>query len=425
MEELIRITTILSSNQKKRMNNLVNTKNDLMYLIENGILDPSQVHDIAEQMKKNELLKMHPYKMWEGTNGKWYTYLPDEEKGRCLKKRNTKADIEKLIIDYWKKERENPTINDVFNEWNDRRLMLNKICQSTHMRNQQYFERHFGEFGRLHIKDVTPEEIQDFLEEQIAEYNLSAKAFSNIKSITRGFLKRAKRKGYISFNVDITLDELDLTENEFHRQPRKEEDDVFTEDELIILTNYLKCHLDIHNLGILLMLVTGIRVGELVALKFTDFDENTVFHIFRTETRFQDENGKNHHEIKDFPKTPAGIRTVIIPEKASWIIEKIKELNPDGEYLMMTHGKRLSTDAIRKRQYRVCKWAGLSKEKSPHKCRKTFASILLDNRLDQKIITQQMEQTDITTTEIHYHRNRKSVPQKKEIINAIPEFNNL
>ena len=109
------------------------------------------------------------------------------------------------------------------------------------------------------------------------------------------------------FNVDITLDELDLTENEFHRQPRKEEDDVFTEDELIMLNDYLKCHLDIHNLGILLMLVTGIRVGELVALKYTDFDENTVFHIFRTETRFQDENGKNHHEIKEFPKTPAGI----------------------------------------------------------------------------------------------------------------------
>ena len=77
----------------------------------------------------------------------------------------TRRDIEKLIIDYWKKERENPTINDVFNEWNDRRLMLNKICQSTHMRNQQYFERHFEKFGRLHIKNVTPEEIQDFLEE--------------------------------------------------------------------------------------------------------------------------------------------------------------------------------------------------------------------------------------------------------------------
>lgn len=64
MEELIRITTILSSNQKKQMNNLVDTKNDLMYLIENGILDASQVHEITELMRKNELLKMHPYKMW-------------------------------------------------------------------------------------------------------------------------------------------------------------------------------------------------------------------------------------------------------------------------------------------------------------------------------------------------------------------------
>ena len=132
------------------------------------------------------------------------------------------------------------------------------------------------------------------------------------------------------FNVDITLDELDLTENEFHRQPRKEEDDVFTEDELIILTNYLKCHLDIHNLGILLMLVTGIRVGELVALKYTDFDENTVFHIFRTETRFQDENGKNHHEIKEFPKTPAGISYVngLVYQRRNLPISAGKLLHP-------------------------------------------------------------------------------------------------
>ena len=36
------------------MNNLVDTKNDLMYLIENGILKESQVHEIAEQMKKND-----------------------------------------------------------------------------------------------------------------------------------------------------------------------------------------------------------------------------------------------------------------------------------------------------------------------------------------------------------------------------------
>lgn len=405
--------------------NKTNSKNELMYLVENGILNESQVHDLVEQMRKKELLKKHPFKIWQGTNGKWYTYLPDKEKGRVLKKRASQAEIEQIVIDYWRATIENPTIREVFQEWNDRRLELNKICPSTHLRNQQCFDRHYAEFGKLHIKDISPEDIQDFLEEQISKYNLSSKAFSNLKSITKGFLKRAKRKRFISFPVNSTLDELDLTENEFRKSAKRDEDDIFTESELTLLIGYLESHLDIHNLGILLMLVTGIRVGELVALRFSDFDDDSVFHVFRTETRFKDENGKNHREIKEFPKTQAGIRELILPDNTIWIIQEIRRLNPDGDYLMMTNKKRLSTDAIRKRQYRVCKWAGLTKEKSPHKCRKTFASILLDNGVDRQLIIRLMGHTDIATTENFYHRERKSLEQRKEIINSLPELSQI
>lgn len=57
-----------------------------------------------EAMKREELLKRHPYKIWQGKDGKWYTYLPDKEKGRVLKKKSTKNKMEDLIILYYKQE---------------------------------------------------------------------------------------------------------------------------------------------------------------------------------------------------------------------------------------------------------------------------------------------------------------------------------
>lgn len=60
--------------------------------------------------------------------------------------------------------------------------------------------------------------------------------------------------------------------------------------------------------------------------------------------------------------------------------------------------------------------------KSPHKIRKTYGSILLDNHIDNVLIVGQMGHTDIVTTENHYHRNRKTLEKKTKILSGIPEL---
>lgn len=132
---------------------------DLKYLIDSGIIDVPNIQSILEMKKKQELLDNHPYKIWMGSNGKWYTYLPDDNKGRILKKRNTKKDIEDIVIFYWNETTNSPTIEEVFNEWNDYRLELKKISKSSHTRLQQVFKRHYSEFGKKRIKDITENEL--------------------------------------------------------------------------------------------------------------------------------------------------------------------------------------------------------------------------------------------------------------------------
>lgn len=396
----------------------------LQKALDDGILDLSQLQESIAMKKRKETLEKHPYSMWEGKNGKWYTYLPDEQKGRVLKKRQTKQEIENLVVEYWSNSAKDETIEEAFQEWNDYKLELNKISASTFTRNQQIFERHFQQLAKKKVCELTPMEIESFLEKEIAEKHLSAKAFSNLKGLTKGILKRAKKRGLISFNVENIFLEMDVSDRDFARTIKEDCQEIFDEEEMEKIEQYLIENLDIHNLGILLMFITGMRVGELAALKHGDWEEHS-FRIRRTETRYRSEDGTYIYEVKEFPKTAAGVRTVVIPKAWFWIEEKIRSTNPNEEYIFVdAKGKRMTTNCFRRRLERVCNRLSIVK-KSPHKIRKTYGSILLDNHVDNRLIMGQMGHTDIRCTETHYHRNRRSVQQKIQIVSAIPELSGV
>ena len=394
----------------------------LKYAIAEGIIDISSVKKQIDMVKKNELLAKHQYRVWQGNDKQWRTYLPDEEKGRRLVKRTSKESIEESIIDYYQQQLDNPRIDDIFFEWNDRRLDLKKISNATHLRNKQFYNRHYATMGKRRIKSISQDEWGDFLEEQISECNLTAKAFAGLKGITKGLLKRAKKRKLIDYNVEEIFDNLDVSEKEFHKVIKEDYEEVFDEEETDKMIEYLKNNLDTSNIAILLMFVTGARIGEIVTLKHSDFDENT-FKIRRTETRYKNSDNKYVLEVKDFPKSQAGIRTVIIPRDYEWICNKIKLLNPFSEYIFISPntGNRLSTQAIRMRLDKLCKKLHIY-HKSPHKIRKTYGSILLDNHIDNQLIIGQMGHTDIMCTENHYHRNRRSIEKKSEILSSIPDL---
>ena len=393
----------------------------LKYAVEHGIVDMSYVQEQVEMNKRKEMLEKHPYAIWQGKDGKWYTYLPNDKKGRILKKRNSESEIEDIVAEYWKKQREDPTFGEIFKEWNDRRLSLNKISAATHQRNTQVYNRHFSIFGNKTIKSISPEDVEDFLEEQIPQHKLKAKAFSNLKCITRGTLKYAKKKKLINFSVIDTFDELEVSDKDFSVKINTFDEEVFNETEMQMVIEYLESKKKtLLSLGILLMFVTGVRIGELSAFEWEDWDE-CAFHIYRTETRYKGDNGIYQYEIKEYPKTPAGLRSVVIPPHCLWIVKEIRKLNPFGKYVFEKNGIRIKTYSFRKKLYRICDELNI-KKKSPHKIRKTYASILLDNQIPEKNVIELMGHTDIECTKKYYGRNRKSNEKKAELLDQIKEF---
>lgn len=395
----------------------------LKFAIEHGIIDLPYVIDKIDMSRREEILRKHPYKIWQGKDRKWKTWVEDEAKpeGRRQVRRNTREELEDAIIEIAREKEENPTLKEVFNECNDRRLKIGKISEATHTRNRQYFNRHYSAFGAAKIKDVTPEEFSDFLEEQINEFGLSSKAFSGLKGVTRMFLKRAKKRKFIDWNVEEFFRELDVSEADFYKKKKNDSDDVFTEEELDIIIPYLIRKNDIRSLGILLMFITGMRVGELSTIKWSDYHDDYYIDIHRTETSFRDSDGSWHRAVKETPKTEAGERTVVIPKDYKSVMIALRIINPDGEYVFEKNGVRLTTESFRKSLYTICRKFGF-KQKSPHKARKTYASILLDRQVSAIVVTGQLGHTDLSTTTGYYYKDRIRKEKKLEIISSIPEL---
>lgn len=394
----------------------------LKLAVESGIINLDTVQQQVEMNERQKYLEKHPYSIWEGKDGKWHTYLPDDKKGRVPKKRSSKREIEQLIIDYLRQQEEVITIENAFDEWNKRQLDRRKIGNATFDRNRRVFNRHYSNIKDKDIRKVTPEVFTEFLEEEVFKLHLTAKAFGNLKSITRGMLKRAKKRNLISFNIAEMFDDMDVSEKDFKTVVKDEDAEVFNENELPKIIEYLTSNVDIYTLAMLLMFVTGCRVGEIVTIRSEIYNnENHTFEIRATETCYKGDNEHYVYEVKESPKTPAGYRVVIVPTDYHWIFKKIKMLNPFGEYLFMDDNQRLHANQIRKRLYTICKNLDIV-PKSPNKARKTYGTILLDSDVDEKVIERQMGHTDILTTKNHYYKNRKSISTKQRIIDSIPEF---
>lgn len=382
-------------------------------------INKTHIKQQDEDMKRKELLEIHPYRIWQGKNGNWYTYF-DSDGERKLKKRSTREGIEKFVIEYQKEMLAGDTVSDVFREWNDWKLENKKIVGSTHLRYEQDFAKYYGDFGKRRIRTVKPDEFIDFLERQIPKHNLSAKSFSNLKTITRGFLKRAKRRKLIDWNVDYMLTELEVSDRDYRKVFKEDYKEVYNEQETKAMMDYLIDNPDEKNLVLLLIFITGMRIGEAVTLKPEDIEQSCV-HVKRTETRYK-ENGRYIYGVADHPKTSAGFRTVIVPKDYEWVLKKIRFLNPFGKWVFQNKsGNHLKEALVAARLRSICDNLHIYR-KSPHKIRKTYVSMLMDEKVDNRMLIEQVGHSSITVSEMYYHRNRKSIERKQEILSGIEEL---
>ncbi|MFQ9510678.1 MAG: tyrosine-type recombinase/integrase [Lachnospiraceae bacterium] len=195
---------------------------------------------------------------------------------------------------------------------------------------------------------------------------------------------------------------------------------VYLNDEYIKLDDHLENANTIEALCIQLMFQLGVRIGEAVALKFSDIDygkiaiqrmeENVVLSdgdIFKSNGTKIVEHLKKENESE--------YRFIPLTNKALEIIQRAKELNPDDEYIFVRDGERLTKRVVTYWLSKFCKEAGIT-YKSPHCTRRTTASRLHTARMPLDMIRDILGQVDEKTT-LGYIYNPNTEEENREIMN--------
>lgn len=387
------------------------------------MIDSLDIDELIEMKKKQEYLKKHPYAIWQSKDGRyWYTTFPDSTKERGVRqiRRNSREELDDAIAEYWQEIVDRKTIQEAYEEWTDNRLEMKRIVQSTYVNINSVFNTHFGEIKDKPIDEMKPIDWCDFLEKELISHNMTKVMFGTLKSLVTGIVKWSFKRNYITYPASAITDLLDIPEKAYRNNRKTDEEEVYSEKETPVIVNYLAEHQDLKNLGILLMFVSGIRIGELIALKHCDFTNGNTVQIRRTISTSVNDKGKICRMVKDSPKTYAGIRNVIIPDEFSWLVDYFADGKPE-EYIFITkRGNFMKYDSINLRLESICKQLDIP-FRTTHKIRKTYGSILLDNGVNTRLVMEQMGHSDISCTENFYHKDRADEEGKKEVIDNLAD----
>ena len=384
----------------------------LNYAIQNGIINLEDTRNKINQMNKKEALEKHNYAIWQGKNGKYYTTLPDSTSSKGTKQimRNSMEKLEDAIVEFYIKTDNNPTVKEIYKAWINSKFSRGEICKGTVDRYDRDFDLYFktDKFYNRRMKCICENDIENFITSTIVEHNMTHKDFSNCRTLIYGIFKFAKKQGLTNISISMFVKDLEISDKLFKKKIVKKEEQVFDEDEIPMIQYYLETHPTIINLGILLTFYVGLRAGELSTLKISDIDlkKRTIF-IQRTEIKYKNKDGLTIRDVKDFPKSDAGVRYIILTDKAIEIIQRILNIQHSTEWLLEKDGKRIRGQMYSLHLYRICDKLHINR-RSIHKIRKTYITNLLDAEVDESLVMEQAGHANIETTKRYYYFSNRN-----------------
>ena len=172
-----------------------------------------------------------------------------------------------------------------------------------------------------------------------------------------------------------------------------------------------------------LVLQTGLRTGELTALKWSDVDfENRVLHIRRTM------DFRNNEWKISTTKTKNGRRDIPLTKKAIEILLSLKRDDKKSNIIPMEYhdfvflsknGKPILNSAYNLILLRICEKSGIERF-SMHELRHTFATRCIDAGMTPKALQEILGHANISTTmDIYVHVTKDSKSKELESVEAV------
>lgn len=236
--------------------------------------------------------------------------------------RKKEEDITRDILDGIDYSKLDLTINDYFEIW--KRIKVG-IRETTFVSYVRTYERYVEPtFGKLKLKNVSFSDVALFYTKLSVEKGLNFNSINNINAPLSGALDIAVKDNVIRFNpCKGALHEL-------HRTVKTETEEVraLTLKEQQIFEDFLAKpgRFHVYRPIFTVMLWTGMRVGEVVGLRWEDIDfKNNEININHTLVFYDIGKGKGSSYRINPPKTKGSIRTVPMLPKVREVLLEAKE----------------------------------------------------------------------------------------------------
>ena len=275
--------------------------------------------------KKNRVLKEGEYQRSCGTyEFKWR----DKSGGRhsisavtLEELREKELDVLRDVLDGVKADKNNLTINDLYNSW----VQLKRGLKDNTFSNYKYMYTMFVEpdFGKRKIVDLKRSDIRSFYNYLADERHVQINTIDCIHTVLHQVLELGVEDDYLRYNPsDNALKELKKARN-FEVTKRR----ALTVPEQELFEAYLSKQGQYHRWYpiFIIMLWTGMRVGEVTGLRWCDIDlEDDTISVNHTLVYYDKRNDERCTFAINTPKTAAGERIIpMLPKvKEAFLMEK-------------------------------------------------------------------------------------------------------
>lgn len=352
----------------------------------------AEMQEFMKQKKKQLILKRHKeaWPWWQNTKGRWVTYVPDASKPNKRRQisASVEASLEDKVFDFYqaKEPASTLTLRILFPEWLEAKS--EDVKAHTIKRIKTDWVRYYDEASIVDVPlgKLTTDSLKSFTKSVTAGQHLDRHQFGNFSLIIRQMMDYAYEKGYIPADP---YRKVKVKWSALSSGPKKSEAKlVFKREEQPVMINY--CWDKYKNnaqfvqhfvpLAIIFDFYTGLRIGELAAVKFSDIDtDNCIMKVQRMveyESRKVVSGLKEDTEYRYVPLFPEAVE----------VIEEVKRkrlelgLPVDGYVFAVNEPINTYTQTQKLLREYCVKLKMLPR--SPHDIRRTFISNLIDDNVD-------------------------------------------
>ena len=268
------------------------------------------------------------------------------------------------------------------------------------------------QLGDLKLSQITPYVIQCFVTQLLKCGNLkngkglSSNTVNSIITVIQSTLKTAYSLEIISEYTGEKIKRPKISEKAI---------ECFTVNEQKKIENYILNKENTRYFGIILCLYTGLRLGELLALEWSDIDMSKgELRVNKSCHYGKDENGV-YRRITSVPKTQSSIRNIPLPQQLMPYLREVKKKSHSTH--VVSNGEKL----ISIRAYQRSFSSLLKKLNLPHRgfhsLRHTFATRALECGMDVKTLSEILGHKNPMVTLNRYVHSL--IKHKKEMMNKV------